>query len=442
MSDTIVITRPKLFEGQEKAYEMHRNNRYFVLCCGRRWGKDYFLVRVIIDAILEGKKIGLWSPLYEMGVSVFRQVLFYTFPLLKLKDSKLCKADFITGAHFKAWHTKDNKNGRGQKYHLALINECAFCDSSFYDEIWQDTIKPTLSTKGEEGKAIFASTPFGFNHFKKMADMPKENKKWAYLHYPTSESPYVSQEEIDENEADLPAEIFARNFLAQFVGSNKYQLFPLEIFDNLKKIQHIKEEFMQHNLCYVGIDFCGEGEESRDFNSFCIRVGNSFTDYQMNKNTLQDHCFLIWERMQKYLAQGYFVYFVVDAVGVGNASLAEFRKIINDSQYEKHCHVEAYKNKLVYKEHKNLYYDRTSYLLYKFANSIKKNLVNIPKLGKYKILLEQCQSIEYHVESKGQENVIRVYKKGFDKKAKSPDIMDAMKYTLTERFLNGLERLI
>lgn len=437
------IEVPRLFQGQQEAYKKHLDNRFFVLCCGRRWGKDYFLARVIIDNILAGKRVGLWSPQYEMSLSLFRLVLQYVWPLLKIKNSNQCRADFIkvkgqVGGHFKAWHTKDNKNGRGQKYHLAVINECAFCDNSFYEEIWQDTIRPTLSTQGEEGKAIFSSTPFGFNHFKKMSEFHEKKQDWAYLHFPTSKSPFVSDVEIESNRADLPHEIFARNYLAQFIGSNRYQLFPASIFDNLQSVPHIDEEFRGYKILHIGVDFCGEGEESRDFNSFCIRIGNSVIDYQKNKLSMQEHCLMCWELLQDYFKKDYFVYIIVDAVGVGNSSLQEFRQRILGSEYEKNVYLDKFSNALALKSHKKLYYDRTSFLLYRLAKIIESSKLNIVKNQHWENLLEESQTLEYRAEVKGQENVIRVYKKGFDKKGKSPDLIDALKYTLDEAFADEM----
>ena len=433
------IQVPRLFDGQKQAYKKHLESRFFVLCCGRRWGKDYFLARVIIESILDGKRVGLWSPQYEMTLSLFRLVLSYLWPLLKIKNTNQCRADFMpvrtnTGGHFKAWHTKDNKNGRGQKYHLAVINECAFCDASFYEEIWQDTIRPTLSTQGEEGKAIFSSTPFGHNHFKKMSEFHLKNESWSYLHYPTSASPYVSDEEIEDNRRELPSEIFARNYLAQFIGSNRYQLFPASIFDNLKEIPHIDEIDRGQKVLHIGIDFCGEGEESRDFNSFCIRIGNSFIDYQKNKLSMQEHCLMCWELLQSYLDNNYFIHIIVDAVGVGNPSLQEFRQRIYDSGFEKRIYLDKFTNALKFAKHKKLYFDRSSFLLYRLANFVQSNKLNFNKNRHWDALLEESQTLEFRAEMKGQENVIRVYKKGFDKKGKSPDLIDAMKYTLDEAF--------
>ena len=432
------IQVPKLFQGQKDAYKKHLESRFFVLCCGRRWGKDYFLARVIIDYILDGKRVGLWSPQYEMTLSLFRLVLFYLYPLLKLKNTNQCRADFITEGHFKAWHTKDNKNGRGQKYHLAVINECAFCDASFYEEIWQDTIRPTLSTQGEEGKAIFSSTPFGHNHFKKMSEFHQKNSDWAYLHYPTSNSPCVSDEEIESNKKELPHEIFARNYLAQFIGSNRYQLYPASIFDNLKTVPHIDEELQGFKLLHIGIDFCGEGEESRDFNSFCIRIGNSIIDYQKNKLSMQEHCLMCWELLQDYFKNGFYIYIIVDAVGVGNPSLQEFRQRILANEYQGQVYLDKFSNAIRYKSQKKLYFDRSSFLLYRLAKVIENGKLNFTKNKYFDNLIEESQTLEYRAEPKGQENVIRVYKKGFDKKGKSPDLLDALKYTLNERFIDEM----
>ena len=58
------ISRPKLHTGQKYVYDNLK--RFNVLRNGRRWGKTILSVRLAIDTILKGGRVGYFVPSYNL----------------------------------------------------------------------------------------------------------------------------------------------------------------------------------------------------------------------------------------------------------------------------------------------------------------------------------------------------------------------------------------
>lgn len=101
---------------------------------------------------------------------------------------------------------------RGEGLDFVVLDECAFMK----EEAWSEALRPSLSDRG--GSAMFISTPKGRNWFWRLWQMGQDFKHgWASYHFPTSDNPYIPDEEIEAARAGLPERIFRQEYLAEFI---------------------------------------------------------------------------------------------------------------------------------------------------------------------------------------------------------------------------------
>jgi len=84
-----------------------------------------------------------------------------------------------------------------------------------FGEVWEQSLRPALSDR--RGKAIFISTPKGFNHFWELYQQAQQREGWAAFQHPTWDNPYIAPEEIEEARKQLPSLVFRQEYGAEFV---------------------------------------------------------------------------------------------------------------------------------------------------------------------------------------------------------------------------------
>jgi PBSX family phage terminase large subunit len=62
--------------------------------------------------------------------------------------------------------------------------------------------------------AVFIGTPKGFNHFHELCTI--SDRDWAHFHFTTFDNPHIPKEEIEDAQRQLPEDVFAQEYLADF----------------------------------------------------------------------------------------------------------------------------------------------------------------------------------------------------------------------------------
>jgi len=102
---------------------------------------------------------------------------------------------------------------RGEGLDLVVIDETAHIPK--FEEVWEQSLRPALSDR--QGKALFISTPRGFNHFWELYQRAEADSTWAAFQHPTSDNPYIEAAEIEAAREQLPALVFRQEYGAEFV---------------------------------------------------------------------------------------------------------------------------------------------------------------------------------------------------------------------------------
>jgi phage FluMu gp28-like protein len=105
---------------------------------------------------------------------------------------------------------------RGEGLDFAVLDESAFMKEA----AWAEAIRPALSDR--QGRAMFISTPKGRNFFWRLWQRCQDDKQdeWEGWQLPTSDNPYIADEEIEAAKATMPERIFQQEYLAMFIDDS------------------------------------------------------------------------------------------------------------------------------------------------------------------------------------------------------------------------------
>lgn len=226
-----IIQAPFFHSGQEKAFKAI--TRFFVLRCGRRYGKTAFEIVIACDLAMKGKNVGFFAPDYKILAETFSEMVDILAPIKKSASRIDGVIKTTTGGRIDFWSLENERAGRSRKYHLALIDEGAFTKPNML-KIWETAIKPSLLDY--QGACIVASTPNGIdpdNFFYAICNDPKYG--FTEFHAPTHDNPYLPKEELEKLERENHPLVYKQEYLAEFIDWGGEAFFSLDnLLDNGK----------------------------------------------------------------------------------------------------------------------------------------------------------------------------------------------------------------
>ncbi len=208
----VEITLPALHKGQRRVAD--DTARFKILACGRRWGKSRLGAALCIKTALEGGRswwVAPSFPMSQVGWRLIRQ-LGQQIPgsRTRLGDRQVA----FPGGGWVQVRSADNPDSlRGEGLDLVVVDECAFMK----EEAWSEALRPALSDR--QGGAMFISTPKGRNWFHRLYLKGRDelDLEWASWRFPTSDNPYILDEEIEAARRGLPERIYQQEYLAMFL---------------------------------------------------------------------------------------------------------------------------------------------------------------------------------------------------------------------------------
>ncbi len=206
----------QLHPGQEEI--LNATARFRVISAGRRFGKTLLAVEwlALMDGgALDGSPVAFFAPTYKLLLDVWSDMERTLRPVIQKANKTEMRIELVTGGKLDFWTLEDVDAGRGRKYRRIVIDEAAHARN--LQVAWERAIAPTLTDYA--GEAWFISTPNGLNFFHALfrRGQDPEQADWVSFHMPTSVNPFVPSAEIDRARQDLPALVFAQEYLAEFV---------------------------------------------------------------------------------------------------------------------------------------------------------------------------------------------------------------------------------
>lgn len=207
------IVLPRLHEGGQRQIR-DSEARFIVLCAGRRWGKTRLGVALCTEAGLRGQRAWWVAPDYPTGQVGWRPLLSLARNIPGAEARLTERMVRYPGGGWVQVKSADNPATlRGEGLDLVVVDETAHIPK--FSEAWQQSLRPALSDR--EGRAIFISTPKGFNHFWELFKDAERLDGWAAFQHPTRDNPYIKAGEIEEARRLLPSLVFRQEYGAEFV---------------------------------------------------------------------------------------------------------------------------------------------------------------------------------------------------------------------------------
>lgn len=192
--------------------------RFNVASCGRRIGKTILAIDLLKETVLAGYPAAYFAPTYKMLTESWESLVSAFKPMTKTKSVQEKRIDLTTGGIIECWSLDTDMVARSRKYKRAVVDEAAHV--SGLKKSWQAAIRPTLTDL--KGDGWFFSTPNGMNDFWQFYQLgldPLETE-WACWQMPTTANPYIDPNEIEAARKELPQDIFAQEYLAEFIADS------------------------------------------------------------------------------------------------------------------------------------------------------------------------------------------------------------------------------
>lgn len=234
--------------------------RFLVLSCGRRWGKDHESAIKIIShsfshASPRGNKLYAYlNPVYNpQGKDCFRIFceLAQSGGLLQKKiETPPMEAHLSNGDVVKFFSLDKADNLRGGQYDGIVVNEAGLIPN--LQEIWETVIQAMLMDR--MGWCWFQGTPKGKNAFYRFflrGQDQSSHPDWASFRFPTHTNPFLPVEELKRIERETPHDMFAQEYLGEFLDGAG------TVFRGLGKLKLLSEGWTlqpQADFCRIGLD--------------------------------------------------------------------------------------------------------------------------------------------------------------------------------------------
>jgi predicted phage terminase large subunit-like protein len=120
---------------------------------------------------------------------------------------------------------------RGMGVDFVAVDEAAHIKNLKY--IWEQCLMPCLLDRN--GKAVFITTPKGFNFFHELDQRSKTDSEWASFHYKTSDNPFLPKGAYESMAKQLPGLVKLQELDAEYVQLAG-ALFKREYFKVVSKL--------------------------------------------------------------------------------------------------------------------------------------------------------------------------------------------------------------
>ena len=199
---------------------IHSDTMYHTMVCGRQSGKSTTLLGLILYySINEAKSVTLYTaPTYGQINKIMVQIIDTLQPtgIVVTANRASYEVKLSNGSiiYFRSTERADSIRGLAVDY--LLCDEMQDCKTSDF----QKSILPTVTARGK--KVVLAGTPKTKNIFWDYYQMGKSEDfpNHTSYNFPSWESPYVSEEFIEENRKTLPEDVFRQEFGAEFIDND------------------------------------------------------------------------------------------------------------------------------------------------------------------------------------------------------------------------------
>jgi len=210
----LTLMLPDLYPLQREIVDSPAKRK--VVNAGRRAGKTQMFAIAAIEGMLSGQKVLLSSTSQEQADIFWQRIKLWTAPLRPYAYKNETKRIFeFAGGRIRVKTGSDADALRGEDADLLILDECARLDPA----AWYEVGAPMLADRN--GDAVFSSTPNRKNWFyllfqRAIADTSGRYAAWQFS---THSNPHLSKTAVAELSADMTADTYRQEILAEFLDS-------------------------------------------------------------------------------------------------------------------------------------------------------------------------------------------------------------------------------
>ncbi len=241
--------------GQMKLHYPEKDARFTVAICGRRWGKSRSAAKEI-EAVITQKSKRAWvvAPSYQLAEKVFREVWGELINNQGVPTRRASYRDMYIetewGSIFEGKSADNPASLVGEGLDFLVLDESAKQKSN----VWDMYLRPTLSDR--KGRALFISTPEGYNWNYNKYLLGKVDEDWASFNSPSWENQYayplgLDDPDLIEAKRNMSEEIFDQEYGAKFT-SFAGRVYP---FDRLKDMGNFPYNSDLPTYCCIDFGF-------------------------------------------------------------------------------------------------------------------------------------------------------------------------------------------
>lgn len=235
-------------------------SRYIVVNAGRRFGKTLWVAYEMFGVACAKPNNDVWyfGPTFDDA----RRILWDTLKgiteaawaekpnesrlelILKTAQGGTSKISLF------GWDRANNRRGSGLA--LAAFDEVAFMrDFSHY---WTTVFQPALLDK--KGRAIFTSTPNGYNDFYDLYEYGKVTEGWKSYHFTSYDNPFLDAGEIDSLKLQYISQGKENSFFQEYMGEfRKMEGLVYKDFDTTWQVKNITYDPSRYRSVLMGLDW-------------------------------------------------------------------------------------------------------------------------------------------------------------------------------------------
>jgi len=223
-------------------------SRYKVLRCGRRAGKTYLSVTILIYEAMNAKG-DYWfiAPFYRQAKQIAWKMLNELLPpeAIHSKNETELSVELHNGSLIELKGADNPDSLRGVGLDGVVMDEYA----KTRPFVWEEIVRPMLLDRG--GWAMFIATPYGYNHFYDLWEEVPDKKDWTRWHFTSYDNKHIDKEEIDEAKQTMSEEKFQQEIMAEFTKKSG------AVWPMFSREHHIvKRREPEHDtVIYGSIDF-------------------------------------------------------------------------------------------------------------------------------------------------------------------------------------------
>ncbi len=213
-------------DGQKEV--LTSEQRFLVLCAGRRWGKTKVGAARALREARTKKQIIWWvAPTYKVVKRGYAEIKAQLPDNLLTKPAppdsvfdagRSIRLTFKNGSVMEFYSAERPEGMLGGSCDFALLDEAA----TMPEHVWTQILRPTLADR--QGSALFISTPRGLNWFyyiwsRGQSDR-EEDKDFRSWHFPSRTNPTIPSSEFDQMAEEMPAAEYEQEVLAEFISQS------------------------------------------------------------------------------------------------------------------------------------------------------------------------------------------------------------------------------